>query len=196
MRIETDLEYVQVLGQQELVELLYKNKPHHNCLISIGNPLSIFIKPAPDMIMPRMFTNKFDRILRLRFYDVEYKQHLLPHHFPKKVPRLSDVKKVVKFVSETNSLATGYTIHCWRGISRSTAVALGVLFMKYQSETESKHILKRIRPEAGPHLGIVKSFDNLLGSKLITVTNELRYERLEELRIQLGIEIEAYLEEL
>jgi hypothetical protein len=40
-----------------------------------------------------------------------------------------DVKKVIRFFEKEVDNATGFTVHCWRGIARSTAVALGLLYM-------------------------------------------------------------------
>lgn len=64
-------------------------------------------------------------------------------------------------------MMTGFTIHCWRGISRSTAVAIGVIYMFFKDEEKAAGYLKEIRPYATPLPRIVKFWDEILGSNLI-----------------------------
>ena len=187
---------VEVFGQLELVERLKAHKPHYDHLISIGNPKRLFGAPQPDEAMPSLFKEHFRRILRLEFYDVEEKRHLRPWQLPRKIPSLSDVRKVIKFYRDTRNEASGYTIHCWQGISRSTAFALGILYLITGSEAQARETLKRIRPEAGPHQRIVKWFDQELGSHLQVENDRLRRERMETWKEELGFGEAADVEEL
>lgn len=170
---------VQVFGQLELLELLAGGGAHHTHCLSIGNPFRLGGRIGPDRRMPPVFRRYFRRILRLRFYDVEEKRHLRRWQFPKRVPRRSDVRRAIRFFRETRDLASGYTIHCWQGVSRSTAFALGFLYMQTGSEEQAKTLLQRIRPDAGPHQRIVRWFDEELGCNLAAVNARLREERLQ-----------------
>ena len=187
---------VQVLGQIELVDLLRSGGQRYSHCISIGNPRQLFRRQKPDEMMPTIYKDHFKEILRLSFYDVEERRHLRPWQFPKKIPQRSDVRKVIKFYHRTRDNATGYTIHCWQGIPRSTAIALGILYLITGSETEAKNRLKRIRPSAGPHQRIVKFFDEELGCKLVTVNREIRQERLDLMKIEFDQIEDSLLEEL
>lgn len=187
---------IQVFGQLDLVEHLNNGGKHYSHCISIGNPKRLFHRVMPDERMPEMLKNNFREILRLKFYDVEEKRHLRTWQFPKKIPRKSDIRKVIKFYHRTNGTATGYTIHCWRGVSRSPAIALGLLFLISGSEIEAKNQLKRIVPKAGPHQKLVKWFDEELGCDLTTVNEEIRGERLELMKQELAQLEDSLLEEL
>jgi len=68
----------------------------------------------------------------LRFYDVEKKHHLGPKQFIKRIPIKKDIRRIIRYYEKIRSEASGYTIHCWRGISRSTAAAFGLFYMHYR----------------------------------------------------------------
>ena len=187
---------VQVLGQMELINLLDSGGQHYSHCISIGNPRKLFRRKKPDETMPDMFRQHFNKILRLSFYDVEEKRYLRPWHFPKRIPQRSDVHKVIKFFTNTKDVATGYTIHCWQGISRSTAIALGILYLITGSETEAKKRLYRMRSDAFPHQKIVKWFDEELGCNLYSVNREIHQSRLDRMKKELDLSEESLLEEL
>ena len=190
------LPLVQVFGQPELVQHLERGGAHHTHCISIGNPPSLFCIPRPDTRMPPVFRRHFKQILRLAFYDVEEKRHLRPWQFPKRIPRRADVHKAIHFFRQTQGQASGYTIHCWQGISRSTAFALGFLYMLTNSEDEAKRLLQQIRPEAGPHQRIVEWFDDELGCNLSVVNAQIRNERIERWKKELDLTPDSLLEEL
>jgi predicted protein tyrosine phosphatase len=187
-------EAVEVLSQLDLEGSL--DKPHYSCLVSIGNPISLFTINRPDTHMPRAFKKHFKKILRLSFYDVEKKDHLHPRQFPKIVPTRAHVKRAIHFFNETKDHTNGYTLHCWQGISRSTAFALGFLYMITGSEKTAMMILKNIRPEARPHQGIVKMFDEELGCNLSVLNDEWRVEWIEKTKKELDLTADGLLEEL
>jgi len=163
---------------------LEEDRPHYSHCISIGNPGGD-INQA-DCLIPRIVRQRFRNILRLAFYDVEEKRQL-GNMRPKRIPKRSDVHKVVRFFRHTAKQATGYTIHCWQGISRSPAVALGILYMITRSEQEAAKILLEIRPLAGPHQKIVKWFDEELGCNLTAVSNKIRNDRVERWKRELDL---------
>ncbi len=192
----TDLPPVQVFGQPELEEYLRSGGAVHTHLISIGNPRQLFIPSRPDAFVPAVFKRSFSRILRLKFFDVENRRHLTRRHFPKRIPRRRDVRRAIRFFRRTRGEASGYTIHCWQGVSRSTAIALGFLYLITGSEEEAARILVRTRPQARPHQALVRWFDEELGSNLTAVNDRIRAEHFRKLKEELDFTEDSLLEEL
>ena len=190
--------FIQVFGQRELVEYIQSGGEVASHLVSIGNPGRGVRAEAEDATMPTLFRSAFREFLRLEFYDVEYRRHLGPMR-PRRIPLRRDIRRVIRFFRRTAGAATGYTIHCWRGISRSTAIALGYLYLIHGDEQLAVDNLKQIRPEAGPHPRMVRYFDQILGSDLSSKNDQLREIRFRELKEWFFNEIEdgdALLEEL
>ncbi len=187
---------IEVFGQLELLEHLRANKEHYSHLISIGNPKQFLRKAKPDEMLPEVFKQHFKRVLRFDFFDVEEKRQLMWWKFPKVIPSRRHVRQAIEFFNETRREASGYTIHCWQGISRSTAFALGLLYLVKGSEELAASALKKIRPEAGPHQRIVGYFDAELGSHLTEVNEQLRKERIEKLKEELNFSNDSGIEEL
>ena len=185
---------VEVFAQLELEEHI--DDAHYSHLVSIGNPISLFTINRPDTKIPKIFKKRFKKILRLSFYDVEKKSHLNRRQFPKRVPKRSDVRKAIRFFNATKEDTIGYTLHCWQGISRSTAFALGYLYLITGSEESAIMTLRDIRPEAHPHSGIVKMFDEELGCNLSAVAVGLHREWIEKLKKALDLTEHGLLEEL
>ena len=113
---------IQVFGELELLALLARGGAHHSHCISIRNP---------DETIPAIIKDNFRVILELRFYDAEEIEQLGAQTI-KRIPEPRDVKGVIEFFRMTALEATGYTLHCWQGISRSPAVALGLLYLLHR----------------------------------------------------------------
>jgi len=173
---------VEVFGQEELLQHLRAGGFHYNCLISIGNPYDP--NSFYDTRMPLEFTDFFERILRLEFHDADSSDE------EKRIPEKTDIEKVIEFFNSTKDFATGYTIHCRQGVSRSTAVALGILYMIYRSENLAKNILLAIRPGAVPLQRILKFFDEVFDSNLVKAGAEVSGRYFDALREELK-EMEA-----
>jgi len=136
----------------------------------------------PDEQMPKAIQDGFASILELRFYDADSVDHLGPQQAIKRVPEPRDVRGVIEFVNRTKAKATGYVIHCWEGISRSPAIALGVLYLLLGSEEAAAKALRRVRPTARPLTRIVELFDQVLGSHLSAINDKIRKDRLVALK--------------
>jgi predicted protein tyrosine phosphatase len=112
---------IQIFGEIELLEHIRQGGTHFSHLISIRNKHS-FMGPLEEEI-----TGAFIGILDLEFHDIETREWMPPgsEHIP--IPELEDIRRVQTFVGESRLSKgfTGFTIHCWRGVSRSAAVALG-----------------------------------------------------------------------
>jgi predicted protein tyrosine phosphatase len=115
---------------------------------------------------------------------------------PKRVATIRDINRVIRFFKETKNYTQGYTLHCWHGVSRSAAVALGILYLISGSESFAKAELRRARPEAMPLRLVVRLFDSKLGSSLASANEAIFSERIEEIRKELDQECDNMLEEL
>jgi len=187
---------IQIFGQDELIEHIQESGNYSSHLISIGNPKSLFIKNGRGETLPKLFKQSFQDILRLEFYDVECKQHLTYKQFPKIIPARSHVQKAIDFYNKTKDKATGYTIHCWRGVSRSAAIAVGILYLIHKDEKRVFEELLKIRPQAMPHKGIVKYYDEILGCNLTAELNIFKQKWIDAMKAELNFNPDDYLEEL
>jgi predicted protein tyrosine phosphatase len=160
---------VLVFSERELRDALKDGAPLPSHCISIRNP---------DEQLPRAIKDGFVSILELKFYDTDSVDHLGPQQTIKRIPELRDVKGIIEYVNRTKAKATGYAIHCWEGISRSPAVALGVLYMLLGSESAAESQLRNNRPTARPLSRIVALFDQALGCDLSKVSDKIRTDRL------------------
>ena len=122
-------------GVSHVVTLLAPETPH----------------PTPQGIAP-------DRHLRLYFHDIlgELEGHV--------APRAADAEKLIGFL-EGWDRERPMLIHCWAGISRSTATAFTALclFRPYADEEEIALELRQASPSATPNRLIVSLADDLLG---------------------------------
>jgi len=101
-----------------------------------------------------------DRHLKLTFHDiVEPMEGFSP-------PRAEDTKRLITFV-DTWDQAAPMLIHCWAGISRSTASAFIAMCMLRPQDNEEgiAHELRGASPSATPNRLIVSHADRLLGRK-------------------------------
>ena len=187
--------HLQVFGEQELVEHVLSGGSHYEYLISIGNPKRVLGRKNPGQVLPTALRTNSKHILRLEFFDVQRKDQLGPMR-PRRIATRSDVKRAIGFYRQTRSTASGYTLHCWRGINRSPAFSLGLLFLITGSEMEAKKRLREIRPESMPLQLIVHHFDQQLGCKLSFLNEMIPRERIEEWTRELALEEDMLLEEL
>lgn len=187
---------IEIYGQNELIERIGQNKNVTSHLISIGNPSVLWKRDhRQDTNVPKIFKETFKSILRIEFFDVLEKEHL-GNMRPKRIPLKRDVKKAIRYFKKHSKNANGFTIHCWRGVSRSTAIALGYLYLIHGDEQKAVDALKKIRPDAGPHPGLVKFFDEILGCDLTSFNDQLRDIRMRELKEWFFNEIDDIIEEL
>ncbi len=122
-------------GVKHVVTLLAPDTPHD----------------APVGIMP-------DRHLKLYFHDIV--QHM-DGHTP---PRAADAERLIAFFQSWDR-QDPMLVHCWAGISRSTAAAYTALcmFRPDASEEELAQELRAASPSATPNRLIVSLADEVLG---------------------------------
>jgi predicted protein tyrosine phosphatase len=95
--------------------------------------------------------------LKLDFWDIP-RESIGIWHGPKK----DDMYKVIEFTKNIFDEKETLLIHCQAGISRSTAIAYGILCGKYEPVI-ALHKLITIRPIARPNIKIVEYFDEIYG---------------------------------
>jgi predicted protein tyrosine phosphatase len=99
-----------------------------------------------------------ERHLKLYFHDIVQD---MEGHRP---PRPEDAMKLIQFLRTWNCDGP-IMIHCWAGISRSTAAAFVTLcmFRKQVDETELARELRAASPSATPNRLVVSLADDVLG---------------------------------
>lgn len=180
---------VEVYGENELVARLMAGEPHYRTCISIGNPRPLLRAPSPGESLHPLIRDSFDRVLRLSFYDLEEAIELPGQGRLSRIPSHRDAQKALRFFEATKGRTDGWTVHCWAGISRSTAVALALLYRITGDEAEAARRLVAIRPEAMPNHRLVQAFDGLMGSDLSGLLEEVYRERQDSLREELDPEL-------
>jgi predicted protein tyrosine phosphatase len=186
---------IRVFGELELLALVESGEKLPDHLISIGNPRLPWKRGMPGEYLQPVFRSRFKKILRLAFFDVE-RIDLLGRMRPKRIPEPRDASRVLRFWDRARNGASGIAVHCWGGVSRSTAVALGLLYLDRGSEEEAGEILRAIRPQATPNLRIVGHFDAILGSRLSRVAESIRRDRLDALKMEVEAAMDGFLDEL
>lgn len=99
-----------------------------------------------------------DRHLRLYFHDIA---HELEGYRP---PRAEDAVKLIQYLRDWNAQGP-ILIHCWAGISRSTAAAFVTLCM-FRRQAEENALAQELRsasPSATPNRLVVSLADDALG---------------------------------
>jgi len=99
-----------------------------------------------------------DKHLRLYFHDIVQD---MEGHVP---PRAADAERLITFLKAWDR-ERPMLIHCWAGISRSTAAAYTALclFRPHTDEEELAWELRQASPSATPNRLIVTLTDELLG---------------------------------
>lgn len=115
---------------------------------------------APGTEFPQFPSLAPDGHLKLTFHDIV---QTMDGHVP---PTSADAERLVGFLDGWDS-ASPLLIHCWAGISRSTAAAFTALCMKRPGEDEASLAweLRSAAPSATPNRLIVSLVDDLLDRK-------------------------------
>jgi predicted protein tyrosine phosphatase len=86
---------------------------------------------------------------------------------------LEQMKDILEFTAPLTS-QDKLLVHCLAGVSRSTAVACGILCQHGLTPNEAIQYVLSIRPQAHPNEYILQLFDEILGLKgqlITTITN-------------------------
>ncbi len=168
------MQFVQVFGKDELLDRIKEGGSTGSHLISINDP--------GDNDTPEVFTEQFQSILRLEFWDAETVEELSDKYVPKRIPQRQDAEAVIEFFNNTEEVASGYTLHCRRGISRSPAAALGLWYLILGEERAASDALIAQRRQAVPNRTFVAFFDEILGSRLQDFRNTVYASRMAAVR--------------
>lgn len=115
---------------------------------------------SPDTPHPEFQGLAASQHLRLTFHDVVVDAPGLEG------PKPRDAERLVEFIGGWDRSAP-MLIHCWAGISRSTAAAYTALCLvrPSQSEFELAAELRNASPSATPNSLIISQVDDILGRK-------------------------------
>lgn len=113
---------------------------------------------SPESNWPEFPSLERDRHLRLSLHDITA---LSPGLVP---PGANDAKRLVDFIRGWDA-SSPMLIHCWAGISRSTASAFTAMCMMRPQEDEMKlaQELRDASPSATPNSLLVSHVDAILG---------------------------------
>ena len=122
---------------------------------SVGHVVTLL---APDTPCPLPAGIAAQRHLKLSFHDIVQE---MDGHIP---PRAADAEKLIAFLQGWDRQRP-MLIHCWAGISRSTAAAYTALCLLRPKADEEQLAweLRRASPSATPNRLIVSLTDSALG---------------------------------
>lgn len=186
---------IQIFGEKELEKRIENGLHIHSHCISIRNSKSSGVSIEKNFISKKI-KDSFIDILELYFHDLEKKENL-PEGVKGRLPSYRDIKRVYKFYNKAikHPHFTGFTVHCWSGISRSSAVALGLAYLMISDEEAAARLIMNIRPEAVPLPRVVSFWDRLLKTNLIGQAHIIREEHLKNMRINIMKAVEIYSED-
>ena len=112
-----------------------------------------FATQVVSITNPNGYVPVFDaEHLVVKFYDTDI-------HTDMFAPQFSDVKKIFDFVrNDANVL-----VHCDGGISRSTAIGIGLWLRTGKTVDEAVNLVFKDRPILSPNMLVVSHIVNLLG---------------------------------
>lgn len=160
---------LKIVSKQEAEKLLWaRGIDHYKHIISIGEPTPPGLNPVltagtPNPDRPKGLDDQMGRVLRMEFRDVE--KPTIPGG-----PEIAHIQTLIDFakgIDEGNAL-----VHCYAGISRSSAAAAITFFVHTQDEQEAIDRMynarrKEVRPLLMPNTLMLKHADDLLGSDLM-----------------------------
>ena len=138
--------YIYISGLFDMPRHVRELEPSH--LISIIQPE---LQPRRPQEIPA------ERHLRVAVHDVS-----VPDGFSVLV-QPNDVRAVLDFAGAWSPEAGSLLVHCYAGVSRSTAAALIVHFLKTGDPEASAQALRDAAPHAQPNRRIVALADDALG---------------------------------
>jgi predicted protein tyrosine phosphatase len=124
--------------------------------INLHNAKSVIGILGPETPHPQY--NSIDNHLKLTFNDINVDTPGLIS------PREQDAKRLITYIEKWDQKQP-MLIHCWAGISRSTASAFAALCIlrPHQDEMEIARELRQASPSATPNRLITRQVDQILG---------------------------------
>lgn len=177
---------IQIFGQDELITHIENGGKTYSHCISITNPGRASHSDDTSHATPELIKNHFQTLLELEFWDSENLESFALYE-NQKLADQSDIDKVLKFALDNQEAASGFTLHCWRGISRSPAIAYGLLYTHYKDEIKAAENLISIRRQAMPLKRILQLFDQRFNTQLACLDQTVYRARMKAMRRELGI---------
>ena len=162
-----DLSFTIEIQDIDHAELLFLSKRgrEFKYVVSIGDPGY----PEPE----KLYEN--DRVvLRMEFMDKDMDDVITSHET---LPVRKHVESIINFASEIKEPDAKLLCHCKAGISRSTAAGLILLFLREKDEKKAADILSELNSESLPNRLMIHYADEILGSNLKAVTEEIHRKR-------------------
>lgn len=127
----------------------------------------------PGMRLNPLGAVKGARLLAISCLDIHDRDD--PH-----APRMDQAREILCF-ADSVSAGSRLLVHCFAGVSRSTAVALALLARQSDPDAAAER-LAEIRPGANPNRLIAEHFDRLCGweGRLFTAACRFPYTREKE----------------
>ena len=111
---------------------------------------------------PMLAVKNDDLLLRCSYFDDVTPTSLMYKCFPnKKLPTLEHIQDILKFTASLKS-TDKLLVHCTAGISRSTAVAAGILCQHGLNAEDALEYVFSIRRQASPNIYILGFFEEIL----------------------------------
>ena len=110
----------------------------------------------------RMFLNKFPKGILKSHLHIEF-DDVVNHELPL-APKKHQVQHAIEYVRENVKDGEKIIIHCHAGVSRSTAIAIGVLMQVCGLDAyDAYEYVKDIRPQMWPNKLIIGHLDEIYG---------------------------------
>ncbi len=140
-----------ICGLHELFRQLQRSRPTH--VISIGDPGVEPFEWPPTI-----------SLLALNFYDVDSVNEARARNYqPHEIPYEDHAASILAFARSIPPFGR-LLIHCWAGVSRSTACAAIIIASAMPgNEDMAIDVVKKIRPEAAPNRRLIEAGDKVLG---------------------------------
>jgi predicted protein tyrosine phosphatase len=123
--------------------------------ISLLDPDFLAISQVPEPSFEQ-------QVLRHYFHDIGMEKFSSFFHNPKQKPATAQqIQEILEFTAPLES-ADKLLVHCHAGLSRSTAVACGILCQHGLTPTEAVKYVLSIRSQAFPNQHVIKLFDDVL----------------------------------
>ena len=169
---------IEVFDLKGAGERLARSDSHlqYSHILSIGDPES---KEPESLYHPQR------KVLRLEFADINsfVAKYMGNTNESSELPQKSQVERAIVFLREFLAATdtTGLLIHCFAGVSRSTAMALIACYLMLGDEEKAREKLYSIRPQAIPNSWVIQYADEILGSNLYPVAESIAETRIQKL---------------
>jgi len=174
---------VSIVSLERFLQILELDEPRFSHSVSIRDP---------DDPISSLLPRRFEGWLSLEFHDIDRAQEMADGRPPSR----KDAEALRDFWIATNTLATGYLVHCHAGFHRSAAAGLALLRLQTGSETLAYEAFVKVRPLGAPNRTFIRLLDEVLGTHLWEVSEALWDRTIRFFRGEFALHPDDYLDEL